>query len=296
MGAGESAIFEILSSLFSSGMGSLLIIDEIELGLHEQAQIRAINELKLLCEKLRCQIICSTHSHVILDTLPPEARFFLETKGNRTSIIPGITASHACGKLRGQNMGELDVYVEDAVAATILQLGLPHTLRQRVDISAIGSAEALIRLMASRYLEERDNFVCILDGDKRNRDKKNKSNFRKYAETKFRKSEEEMKSWADKHITYLPSDVTPEKWLIHSCQEVKKKTTLANAWGVSDTELVNEALERASGEANHREFRALSEEMHLPEDRVRGDLIRFLLHSAPNTLDDIISLIKERLN
>ncbi len=284
MGAGEGAVFEILSSLFSSGKGSMLIIDELELGLHEQAQMRAIEELKVLCEKLHCQIICSTHSHVVLEALPPEGRFFLEATGNRTTITPGISASHACGKLRGKNIGELSLFVEDNVAAMLLQLGLPHSLRQRVNILPIGSADALLRLMASRYLETRDNFICVLDGDKRNRDNKNKSGFRKYAETKFRESEEEMKLWADKHITYLPSNTTPEKWLICSCHEIENKAPLAMAWGIEDIDLINEAFARALGEANHREFHMLSDEIHLPEERVIGDLVRFLLRSTPNAL------------
>ena len=40
MGAGENAIFTILIELFSAGEGALLVIDEIELGLHEEAHVR----------------------------------------------------------------------------------------------------------------------------------------------------------------------------------------------------------------------------------------------------------------
>ena len=293
MGAGESAVFEILSSLFEAGEGSLLIIDELELGLHEKAQVRLVDELKILCEKLHCQIICSTHSHVVLKTLPPEGRFFLETVGDKTNVIPRISSDYACGKLRGTNTAELDVYVEDDVAAMILQLGLPHRLRQRISVSYIGSADALIRLMASRYLEKRDTFLCILDGDKKSQDEKNKSRFRKYAETKFRESEQEMRAWADKRLTYLPSDVSPEKWLIRSCQIIQNKTPLATAWGIDDVGLIEDALETAALARSHGEFFALSEEIKLPEERITGDLVRFVLRSNPGTLDNIIEIISE---
>ena len=50
MGAGESAVFEILMALFEAGKGSLLIIDELELGLHERAQTRFVQDLKELCK------------------------------------------------------------------------------------------------------------------------------------------------------------------------------------------------------------------------------------------------------
>lgn len=38
MGAGENALFEIFSNMYSAGEGALLIMDEIELGLHARAQ------------------------------------------------------------------------------------------------------------------------------------------------------------------------------------------------------------------------------------------------------------------
>lgn len=51
MGGGESSVFEILTAVFESGEGALLVVDEIELGLHEKAQRRLIEELKKLCKK-----------------------------------------------------------------------------------------------------------------------------------------------------------------------------------------------------------------------------------------------------
>ena len=113
MGAGENAIFSMLVEMFSAGKGSLLVVDEIELGLHEEAQRRLIFELKELCDQLKCQVICSTHSPVILDTLPPEGRFFIESYDDKTIIIPGIASDYACGKLSGTGQEELTAFVED---------------------------------------------------------------------------------------------------------------------------------------------------------------------------------------
>ena len=88
MGAGEITVFDILSTIFEAGSGTLLIIDEIELGLHEQAQNRLISELKELCNVFHCQIICSTHSSQILESLPPEGRFFLKVPSNLPESYP----------------------------------------------------------------------------------------------------------------------------------------------------------------------------------------------------------------
>lgn len=86
MGAGENAIFSLLIEIFSAGKNSLIVVDEIELGLHEEAQKRLIYELKKICAKLHCQIICSTHSAKIIDALPPEGRFFIES-GDKACVL-----------------------------------------------------------------------------------------------------------------------------------------------------------------------------------------------------------------
>jgi len=51
MGAGENALFEIFTTIYASPPGTLLIMDEIELGLHEKAQKKLIQELKKICNE-----------------------------------------------------------------------------------------------------------------------------------------------------------------------------------------------------------------------------------------------------
>ena len=46
MGAGENAVISILLELLLAGAGTLLVIDEIELGLHAKAQKEFITILK----------------------------------------------------------------------------------------------------------------------------------------------------------------------------------------------------------------------------------------------------------
>ena len=292
MGAGESAVFAILSALFESGKSTLLIIDEIELGLHESAQIRFIKELKDLCVELHCQIVCSTHSHIVLSALPPEGRVFLETRGSRTVVTPGISPDLACGNLRGENTPELDIFVEDSVAKMILEYGLPHDLRSRVSVMKIGSSEAVVRHLSSRYLERKDACLCILDGDKRKDHTKALSHIKRYLESQFRKSENEMKEWSDKRLMYLPSEDSPEKWLIEGCRQIKDKSALCKDWCVNDVQIVEDALACAERAEVHSKFYELGRKMNLDTERARGDVIRFLTQSKPNLLEKIVKHIK----
>jgi len=295
MGAGESAIFEILTALFEAGRGTLLVIDEIELGLHEKAQRRFVNELKDLCNELHCQIICSTHSHNILQVLPPEGRFFIENDGDATKVIPGISADLACGKLAGENTGELCLFVEDGAAQSILQSGLPLAIRGRVNIYPIGSSEAVLRQLTSRFLEGRDDCLVILDGDKRNANESNVNKIAKYSESSTDAEKERAREWGVARIAYLPGDTWPEKWLIDVTRNQADKTYLIEHWGVESEAQVEQALEAALLAGKHNEFFQLGHEISQDKDQVRADVIRFVKRAQGNYLGDLITKISEIL-
>ncbi len=284
MGAGESAVFGILTTLFASGRGTLLVIDEIELGLHEKAQKRLMEELKHLCEELHCQVICSTHSHVVLRSLPSEARFFIETRGGDTWITPGISPDYACGKLGGRNAGEVDVFVEDRAAQAILEASLPLALRERILIHPIGSSEAVTRQLSARYLEKRDNCVAILDGDKRREHAQFQRKIRNYVECCYRKSEEEVNSWSDARLGYLPGEEWPERCLVQSAQAVEDKSDLMRSWGLDSVTRLENALDNALLAGKHREFFALHEEMQQAEGQIVSDLARFVNRAWPENM------------
>lgn len=291
MGAGESAVFEILTALFEAGRGTLLVIDEIELGLHEKAQRRLIEELKLLCKEFHCQIICSTHSHVILDTLPPEARFFVEVLSGNTVITPGISPDLACGKLSGRNSHEIDFFVEDGAAKSILEIGLPLTLRERIKVTPIGSSEAVLRQLSSRYLEGQDNCLAILDGDKRGEHTTALRRVRENVETRYRESEEEINQWCENRIHYLPGNTWPEKCLIEITMAQEDKQYLLEQWGLENVERINRDLENALLAGKHNEFYALHENVQQSVDQVRADVVRFVNRTQPDFLSGIIEKI-----
>lgn len=168
MGAGENAVLGLLLEIIAAGRGALIVVDEIELGLHAKAQSMLVRVLKEFCEKYHCQIICSTHSKMVLDELPLDARFFIRRKDNTTDIIPNITSEFAFGELSGHHGIELSVFTEDDVAAAFLTNSLPLEIRNRIHIIPIGSDQAVLKHLAAHYREEDYRFIAFLDGDKRN--------------------------------------------------------------------------------------------------------------------------------
>lgn len=296
MGAGESVVFEIFATLFASGPGTLLVIDEIELGLHEKAQKRLIEELKILCKELHCQVICSTHSHQILEGLPPEGRFFIEQRGDETVITPEISPEYACGKLRGSNSEELDVFVEDNVAKSILEASFSLELRKRIRIHPIGSSEAVVRQLAARYLEKNDHCVAILDGDQRDKHQQLVGKFRSNVETpRCGDIEYDMTNWCNARLNYLPGDEWPEKWLVESTQASDDLSELVDCWRLSSKFDLEDALSESLRAGKHNEFFKLSEEMQQTEEKVLSDLSSFVTRTQPENIEHIESHITEML-
>jgi AAA domain, putative AbiEii toxin, Type IV TA system len=164
--SGENTLFEIFSTIHACEGSLLLVIDEIELGLHEEAQIRFVEELKEICLKRHIQVVCTTHSPRVLAALPPEARIHLERMGNAVRVIPGISPEYAARLLSGIKQSELNIFCEDEFAQEIITLALPNELRSRVTVIPVGSAAAVIRLLATKFKEKAQCPSCgIVDGD-----------------------------------------------------------------------------------------------------------------------------------
>lgn len=301
MGAGESAIFEIFTALFQAGSGTLIVIDEIELGLHEKAQRRLIEQLKEICSELKCQVICSTHSYAVLNSLPPEARFFIEGGETSTILTKGISAEFACSKMGKPDAEELDVFVEDENAVAIVRQMLPLALRKRCKITAIGSHGAVLRQIASRSMEGVDNCICILDGDQSEDFSGAVKRVVNGTEASTAQQKADTKLWAEERILFLPGNTWPEKWLLENAINFLENDLLGDpsntavAWGLKTDDQVLKILKEASLADKHNEFFELSELVQLDVDRVREDVCRMVLNADPVHFGALISSVKSNL-
>ena len=272
MGAGENAVLGLLLELLTAGPGALIVVDEIELGLHAQAQARLIEELKLLCLQKKCQIICSTHSKSILERLPPEARIFLKRSDDKTDIIPNVSPEFAFGKLSGFNTGELDVFVEDDVGQAFLDNVFPQSIRERIHIFPIGSDQAVLKHISSHYREHRYNFAAFLDGDKQTQKQQAINAVKDHLEDRLDHGIEEFKEFIGERLLYLPGRQWPEKELIEETLR-NNLDALVDIWE-SPKEDIIAFLEQALTAGKHNEFYNLSNSLCLPLSQVRADIIK----------------------
>ena len=292
MGAGENALFEIFTTIFASPPGTLLIIDEIELGLHEKAQKKLILELKKLCLKRNVRVICTTHSPAVLESIPPEGRFYIENITKKPIVTPGISVKYAAGKLAGKDSNELDLFVEDGIANIIIESALDKVLRSRVSILPIGSSMAIARQMAAKYKDPKSReCIAILDGDQSSSTTTHLANFMKAMEANKDKDKEE--SWFQERLYFLPGDTWPEKWVMEQLRDLDTEE-LADLLKCSPGEFETFVEEALTAE-KHNELYSLSKNLSLEIDYVKGTVASWLSLEVESEFSVIISAIEKYL-
>lgn len=290
MGAGENALFEIFSTIYSCGEKSLLVLDEIELGLHSKAQKLFVRKLKEVCKETGTQVICTTHSKDIFECLPDDARFFVESIGGKTKITQGISPEFAFSKMGATNSQELDIYVEDEVAKALIEAILPANKRTRIRIKIIGSASAISRQLAALWIRGEDiPTIAIFDGDQRAKRSQNLKHAKDMAEN----TTKEFESWFDAHSTYLPGETWPEAWIIQKCKESLTKT--CNALSFDDEGEASGFLEYALQAGKHNEFFELSNSVGLEKSDCLKLLTDVVSKEFPNDFTKVRDLIYSKL-
>jgi predicted ATPase len=292
MGAGENALFEIFSTIYSCPPGVLLAIDEIELGLHEEAQRRLIDELKIVCLERKVQIICTTHSYIVMSAVPPEARFFIENFSNKTVVTSKISPLYAAGKLSGENSNEIDIFVEDTIAKTLLELSLTNETRTRVNILPIGSPKAIANQLAARYKNIKvGECAAVLDGDQRTKGKQIFSEFLSSLETVKNKTEAEK--WFFERLNFLPGEVWPEKWIIEQAI-ISNKDNLVRSLSL-DEDMLEKYLDEALRAHKHDEFYTLSKKANLDKNAIINFISKHVIESNINDFSGIENSISTLL-
>jgi predicted ATPase len=290
MGAGENALFEIFSTIYSCGPGSLLVLDEIELGLHAEAQRRFITRLKEVCEETCTQVVCTTHSREILDCLPYDARFFVEKVNGKSKITEGISSDFAFSKLAAIPGAELDLLVEDEVAKIILLTSLPAAIRSRVVITAIGSATALARQLAAiNVRDEKRPTFAIFDGDQR---PKQNDNFA-HAKDMCEKPRPDFAEWFSSHIDYLPGDTWPEAWLVQRATECIPYLSYAVS---CDPDMLRDILEYGLQAGKHNEFYEIARQLGTERGMCLQSIVTVVAITFNNEFSTLISNIEKALD
>lgn len=167
MGAGEQRLIKILTVVYHAAPYSLILIDEIDLLLHSNAQKQLIKQLSDLAQRKNLQIIFTTHSLEIGKlTEFVDIRYLYHTR-EKTLVYDRITPDIIFDMNR-ESTQPLIVYVEDDLAEAIVsQLSDGLRISRYVNIRNIGSAQNAFTLAAGMMIEGNslEHRLIVLDGD-----------------------------------------------------------------------------------------------------------------------------------
>ena len=176
MSAGERAILR-MSKDVSSLQRALILIDEIEAGLHPWTQQQLMLELQRIALRNDLPVVVTTHSPVVLDSVPPEGRIFLDRDAATLDVTRTPAYRDIFQKaLYGQSTDRLSILCEDEVAEGVI-LGVLDVLNYRngtrhddfVVGRDTGSDEFRGHIHAFGKFGKLAGFVFVLDGDAQDR-------------------------------------------------------------------------------------------------------------------------------
>ncbi|MRT02993.1 ATP-dependent nuclease [Ewingella americana] len=111
-GAGEASVIETIDRIENSSDNSLILIEELENGLHPVAVRLFVNYLQNVAKRKKLQIIFTTHSQDAVNELPPEAVWASINK----KVWNGKLSIESLRAITGQLINSKVIYVEDSFA------------------------------------------------------------------------------------------------------------------------------------------------------------------------------------
>ncbi len=150
MGAGEQKVIRLINALEQVPVRSLVLLEEPEITLHPDAQRGLAWYLMSLSRRKGHQIIVSTHSTEIFETLPRQARLLMVKSRDGVSVVPRAPSITAARQLAGvvKTNNEL-ILVEDEVGKRFLSEILRQFDRALFDgcsIVPVGNVDDVFRL------------------------------------------------------------------------------------------------------------------------------------------------------
>lgn len=172
-GAGEASVIRIVAQIETADEQSLILIEEIENGLHPVATRRLVEYLIDVARRKSCQVIFTTHSNDAIAPLPTNAVW--ATYAGK--VAQGKLDVTALRTLTGQVEARLALFTEDRFSELVADVTLRSYGQQtglKVDRSGIeihsleGASQARNH---TRYHNsnptKKFHAVAMLDGDKR---------------------------------------------------------------------------------------------------------------------------------
>lgn len=167
-GAGESSIIRMVTKIEQASENSLILIEEIENGLHPVAARRMVEYLIDVASRKSIQTIFTTHSDYALSPLPNEA-IWASVEGK---LRQGKLSVEALRAVAGRVDKKLAVFVEDVFAKAWVDAILREMLGadyDQLEVHAVNGDGNAVRTHRGHMSNPAVQFksLCVIDGDSR---------------------------------------------------------------------------------------------------------------------------------
>lgn len=248
--SGEDVLSRIIIDSIEAPKKSLILIDEIELGLHPGIQRRLMDIIFEISHRDEKQFIITTHSATIISSVPDRARIFIDRKGEDHEAINPISINAALSKMDSLNYPLIDVFCEDDVAEKICQKALrkindaqiPGVGSNLINLVRSGSADTTFSNFQSRQrtyeqVKIRSGHSCVLDGDMRS----------------LKDAKGNLQYPPQPGLHFLPGNFPPEKILCDAFEKRFKNVKLRYHINNSNVHCLLEKMVELSGFSNKDE-------------------------------------------
>lgn len=286
MGAGEDLLFDLIGSIDNSPDGSLILIEEIEVGIHASALRRLAEVLQEIAYKKKLQIIVTSHSEQFIDSLPRQARILLRRIGTTHQVSSSVSTGYIFSDLLGVAVPELKIYCEDQFARSLIERALRPEIRSRVQVQAVGDKNTLADVAAYHVLSSgKQPCVVVWDGDVTETE----------AAAIAKKALEKVKVKPFKYVR-LPGTDAPEKSVVNSILgNAEALSQFAFAANVTKA-LAQSALNASTEEADHHSIPfEIGRRLGLTDGEVVAALTQAVCGSRTLDLDYISQAVAELL-
>jgi predicted ATPase len=227
--SGEESLINILVDIFSAPNDSLILIDELEAGIHPNIQRRLADVLHYIAWHHKKQFIITTHSPSLMSAFHQKSRKFIDINpSGNYELISSISVSAAFSKMDSRAYPLVQLYCEDSEAKFIIRNVLMSINQTKKNF------DRLVNIITSGPIDQVKNdyerhkrnysqmkikmgYCCVFDGDYKN-------------DHKYSSYHNHPSDWS----FFLYPYIAPEKFLVKSYLNAHPNTQLATALNYSD--------------------------------------------------------------
>ncbi|MBU3655099.1 MAG: ATP-binding protein [Alphaproteobacteria bacterium] len=219
-GAGEECLTYILDTLLSAKDGSIIAIEEIEIGLHPATMEKLVDAILDIARKKKLQILITTHSPDFLRCCPKESVMLAERSENNEvyfTHMPNI--ENAVYSVGGKANASLFIVCEDEMSANFINLCINKKQRDIVRINSYGGQDELLTKAEVIAKSNGKNVLIIWDGDA-------KDDLLKQKEPKE----------PNVYTAKLPGGFSPEKFIISQIKNDNIKQKILDEYDINESD------------------------------------------------------------